>query len=428
MINIKMGIIRYSNIETRKEWKSITSKNPPEKVEDIWKNSEHLLKPCQIKFLATLVEYDPDCNFEEKFNRYNQMGHSFFKANTEENYIFRYGKDEGVRRYKEKNKSCINTLDNLVAKYGKEKGELKYKNLIEKRKNPKKTMMEKYGYKEGIKRYKHFCERNKGNHSLDRKIELYGEEEGIKRYNQFIEGARKRSTLGGCIELYGEEMGRQKYYDKRRKLEYGASVDGFKEKYGDTYKEEMRKSKDNTSLESYINRYGENEGLVKYAERVDRHKFAMSLEGFVERHGEELGNLKYLKHKKDTTINFYSKVSQDFFDSIHKSGRCDYATSGGEFLIIDSGNCYFYDFVHRDLKKVIEFNGDCFHANPNIYKEHDKPNPFTEETSKKIWEFDKRKIDAIVNRGYDVMIVWESDYREDPEGCVKKANEFIYDR
>ena len=46
-------------------------------------------------------------------------------------------------------------------------------------------------------------------------------------------------------------------------------------------------------------------------------------------------------------------------------------------------------------------------------------------SAKKIWQNDKLKNDWISNRGYDVLIIWESDYRKDPQQIVEKCIEFI---
>jgi hypothetical protein len=77
--------------------------------------------------------------------------------------------------------------------------------------------------------------------------------------------------------------------------------------------------------------------------------------------------------------------------------------------------------------KAIEFNGDCFHANPEIFNGCDRPNPFRKDlTSEDIWEFDKIKNDVIMNRGFDLMIVWEKDYRENRGKIIEEVNKFIY--
>jgi very-short-patch-repair endonuclease len=75
---------------------------------------------------------------------------------------------------------------------------------------------------------------------------------------------------------------------------------------------------------------------------------------------------------------------------------------------------YRYDFVLTDIKICIEFNGNCFHANPNLYKKDDTPNPYNKLlTSESIWLQDKIKTDLIKNQGYMCYNIWESDEKNE---------------
>lgn len=42
-----------------------------------------------------------------------------------------------------------------------------------------------------------------------------------------------------------------------------------------------------------------------------------------------------------------------------------------------------------------------------------------------IWNADKNKIDLIVERGYEVLVIWESDYKKNPQQTLEKCIEFI---
>lgn len=93
---------------------------------------------------------------------------------------------------------------------------------------------------------------------------------------------------------------------------------------------------------------------------------------------------------------------------------------------INNGIVYYYDFVDSKNKKIIEFNGDCFHANPLLFDKFDKPHPFNKELlAEDIWRFDNEKISFIKNLGYDVLIVWESDYYKNKEETINKCIEFL---
>jgi hypothetical protein len=62
---------------------------------------------------------------------------------------------------------------------------------------------------------------------------------------------------------------------------------------------------------------------------------------------------------------------------------------------------------------LVEYNGDYWHCNPKKYSEdyfHSKKN----KTAKEIWEYDKNKLDLANQRGYNYLIIWESDYKLNP--------------
>src|SRR5690606_12033861 len=114
------------------------------------------------------------------------------------------------------------------------------------------------------------------------------------------------------------------------------------------------------SKEKCISKYGEEKGLEIFNERTA--KWLNSL--------FQNGNM----------VIGYSKSSQILFDLISKKMKIKsyrYATNGGEFkLKRNDGGYYVYDFVDLNHKKIIEFNGDMFHGNPQKYNENDNPHPF----------------------------------------------------
>ena len=62
-------------------------------------------------------------------------------------------------------------------------------------------------------------------------------------------------------------------------------------------------------------------------------------------------------------------------------------------------------------KKIIEFNGDYWHKNPKIYSESD-------EGVKDKWEYDRNRLSELKSLGYDVLVVWEMDYRNNPNDVI----------
>jgi hypothetical protein len=165
------------------------------------------------------------------------------------------------------------------------------------------------------------------------------------------------------------------------------------------------------SKEWYIKKYGELEGNKKYNER-SKHL------------SEKTFWRTYNKYNKEN----WSKISQELFWEIYKRisniykniyfGELNHEYSCG------IQNCNF-DFVVKDIKKVIEFNGDKFHANPAIYKSDDIPLKFLNLTSYQIWENDKNKISKLMNKNYDIKIIWESDYIKNKEKIILECLDFL---
>lgn len=88
----------------------------------------------------------------------------------------------------------------------------------------------------------------------------------------------------------------------------------------------------------------------------------------------------------------------------------------------DAGITLAYDFVCG--KKIIEFNGDYWHCNPLIY-EPEYFHKFMKCTAQEKWAADKKKIELIEKAGYQVLTIWESDYRTDPELIVNQCIKYL---
>lgn len=83
-----------------------------------------------------------------------------------------------------------------------------------------------------------------------------------------------------------------------------------------------------------------------------------------------------------------------------------------------------YSFDIKLGKKLIEINGDYWHCNPEYYE----PN-FYNKTFKRrafeIWAKDDRKRKTAEKLGYDVLVVWESQYNISPSEIIKKCLDFL---
>lgn len=86
---------------------------------------------------------------------------------------------------------------------------------------------------------------------------------------------------------------------------------------------------------------------------------------------------------------------------------------------------YNFDIVIK--KKIIEIQGDLFHAFPEKYKSDDLI-PLINLTAKEVWERDKNKKEKVENKGYKVFYIWENEIRNLTNiQLTEKIKNILYD-
>lgn len=168
----------------------------------------------------------------------------------------------------------------------------------------------------------------------------------------------------------------------------------------------------NFSLQKCIEKYGEEDGRKKWEER--QKKWQESL------------------HKSQNLHVGYSKISQDLFktlENFYPKEERDYLFYGSknhEYSLRSDDINYIYDYTDLNRRKMIEFNGDIYHGNPKIYKPEERPNPFKKDkTAKDLWDFDSKKHNVAIDNGFDEIVIWESDYRENKEKIIEECVKFL---
>lgn len=265
----------------------------------------------------------------------------------------------------------------------------------------KESFILRYGEEQGNRRYEEYVKF----HSDKNKYEYKRDKSGWSK-EQFDEFNRSRAvTLELCIKKHGQELGKKIFAEYCRKQEYAGCA-----------------------LEYFMEKYGEEKGIEVYSE-VNRQK-AISKKNMIAKYGEEEGTARYNHWKelmKENINNIHclpwSKVSQKLFDEIltyipsSQYYKVQYATLGnGESCIRGRNGYMFPDFIY-DNKKIIEFNGDYWHKNPLFY-------PESEET-RLVWNRDSERKAELERLGYEVLVVWEHDFRDNKGAVVQKCLEFI---
>lgn len=148
--------------------------------------------------------------------------------------------------------------------------------------------------------------------------------------------------------------------------------------------------------------YGEQEGYRRWIERNERWQKSLIKSGM---------------------HSGVSKVSNSLFEKIsHHVPDIKY---GKNETTIRASKVYRVDCYRKSNKKVIEFFGDYWHANPKLYENSAK---IADKTAKQIWQKDEYKIQDLRNKGFDVLVIWENDYNEESEKVVNQCINFLNDK
>lgn len=263
-------------------------------------------------------------------------------------------------------------------------------------------------------------------------------------------------SLDGMIKKYGNELGTFKFNQYREKQAYTNSFE-YKNKVHGWDKEEFKsfnKSR-GVTLSNLIKKHGKDEGIIRFEKYCERQSETSTIEYLIEKFGKEKTSEildargkriewfektygknaieKYQEYWNNIRNPYYSKISIELFELLILELRLDVHQiyyKEHEYGIYDKNTSkYFkYDFTIPDLKLIIEFNGDSWHANPSIYSENARPHPINKEvTSKELWKYDELKRKVAESNGFTVLYVWENEYRNNFENMYiilkEKINE-----
>lgn len=146
-------------------------------------------------------------------------------------------------------------------------------------------------------------------------------------------------------------------------------------------------------------------------------------------------------NRKKTSFQSVSKISLNFIDSILKFTNIDsdsalYNTHELTLYKPDTESAFGYKFYRYDFtigNKIIEFNGDMIHGNPSIYSACDYPlskypKAFSNKatwTAQQIWDYDAEKTRIANDCGYEVMVVWESEWKKNKTDVLYRVRDFL---
>lgn len=293
--------------------------------------------------------------------------------------------------------------------------------------------------------------------NLEGFVRRYGKEEGEKKYNIFTN--KSKHTKEKYIKNFGKEVGKKKWYDyiEKKKKTSKRSIEYWLKQYDGDYglAKVAQANYQKRDKFYFIKKYGNKLGIIKYQERcqkqsnsINEHykvegnkkKHAVTIKKMILKYGEELGPQRYKEFLLKTSPGIIwansstSKVSQEFCKKLElqinneNKKYVKYAQKNDEWWIYDNNKkqYFFYDFaiIKSDNKKIIEFNGDFWHANPKLYKENWKHNVL-KVTAKELWDRDEYKCNLAKKNGFDILIVWEKEWRESNAKVINKCIGFL---
>jgi G:T-mismatch repair DNA endonuclease (very short patch repair protein) len=166
-----------------------------------------------------------------------------------------------------------------------------------------------------------------------------------------------------------------------------------------------------------------------------------SLEICIEKYGEEAGRKRWEERQEkwkskvfnDETFigGGHSMIATEMINgvliSLQEKGYNGEIFHGERERFINNGkgNVFKYDLTFQDERKIIEFNGDFWHCNPELFEPDFWSKP-KKMTAQEIWDYDVKKKQAAEEQGYELLYIWERDYRNNKQATIDRCIDFIY--
>ncbi|AGS81079.1 hypothetical protein [Caulobacter phage Cr30] len=245
-------------------------------------------------------------------------------------------------------------------------------------------------------------------------------DEYLKKYNlKNLKGSKQVERLLG---------------DKNPGYQHGGKLSPFSPKFVGDYDPKIhdRVSKtradngnNSTTIEYWLKK---TDGNVAEAERLlSERQSTFSLQKCIEKYGEEEGRKIWENRQNRWQTSLYEKPQEEI-NRINKSKNASGPTSKAEqnfrikleeklgqevdvqFSLYNEelNKRYVYDIRYKN--KIIEFNGDFWHMNPQIYSAN-TVNRVNGTIAADTWKTDSMKIDYAKSKGFGVKIVWHSDMK-----------------
>lgn len=246
-------------------------------------------------------------------------------------------------------------------------------------------------------------------------------------------------------EIYCQEMRGERNPGKG----HGGKLSPFSEKFignsnHKTIQQKAEESRKNNSSHTTTQQYWIKLGYsVEDAKKMlmERQR-TFSKNKCIEKHGKESGELVWQQRQEKWQNALHSLPEERKREmnkkKLYRGGRSSKLESSVvDFLLengisaerqfpIPRGKSNFYYFDIRVGNKLIEVNGDIWHANPIKYAENEIPSfPKNSLSAKQIWKRDEEKRISAEICGFDVFYIWESDLKNNTEITLQTCKNYL---
>jgi hypothetical protein len=169
-------------------------------------------------------------------------------------------------------------------------------------------------------------------------------------------------------------------------------------------------------LNWFIKKYGEDEGKIRHQNKIDKWINTLKSKPL-----EELLDI----NKRRNTCGPSSKSERELFDKLS-----EFFPNLIRQLLLRRENIngvfnkfYLYDMALSN--KIIEYNGDYWHANPAKYDSITYVNKHNNQAFSEIRARDEDKLQVAIDNGYSLLTIWESDYKLNSKKVIEQCIQFL---
>lgn len=179
-------------------------------------------------------------------------------------------------------------------------------------------------------------------------------------------------------------------------------------------KELLHQRQQTFSLKKCTEKYGDEEGYKVWKERQE--KWQNTLKSKPDEERIEI-------NRKKLNINSISRAERELYNELLKFN----GNIVSQLQLKSTDNFFIYDIAFNN--KIIEYNGDYWHASKRRFNANDivRHNKQTGSPifAKEIWDHDEEKLNFAKSLGYDVLVIWESEYKNNKEETLEKCKMFL---